>query len=159
MSNAPLTTMFGNLAEEEEGWVLFRYDQIWLAAHQSQVRRLMDTRDFATDERRPGCWREPRRRRPAYRLDGRLLPSPGPQRRFAIFLESAQGPIGILCDEIQAVGVQAAGRLHPIPELMAGASPWASGLLRLQTDRVAVVIDPVMLSVIVESVYEGGEDD
>lgn len=152
-------TMFAQALGEDEGWVLFRIDTIWLAAHQSQVKRLMDTREFVADPDRPGCWLDPKRHRAAFHLNARLRPCGGEKKRFAIYLESIQGPIGILCDEIQAVGYAAAGRPMPIPDLIAAVSPVADGLLQPEPQRVAVIIDPVMFAMMVDQVYGEIEDE
>lgn len=132
-----------------DGWVLFRCGEIWLAADQNQVRSISEARDYLPAEQ-PGRWVDPKRGWPAYLLDRRLNPMPGEKRRFAIFLQSIHGPVGILCDEIQALSAAGTGKPTPAPALIAAHSPVAKALLRPDPQRVAVVLDPVMLAMYLE---------
>jgi len=143
--NETMTPRLPESVAKGDGWVLFNIGGIWLAADQKHVRGLAEAREFIPSER-PGCWIDPKHDWPAYLLDRRLNPVLGEKRRFAIFLESIHGPLGILCDEIQALAAANAGKPTPLPGIVTAYSPAAKALLRPDPGRVVVTLDPVMLA-------------
>jgi hypothetical protein len=141
-------------AGHSTGWVVLGYDDVLLAVSQEQVRAIAETLGFAADPQRRERWNDPRRQWPAFRLDGRLQPQAGERRRFAVFVESVPHPLGLLVDSVQILAPNAV-QPHLLPPIFGAVRHSASHILQLDQERIATVIDPVMLFMDWEDALKG----
>lgn len=147
----------GDGATATIGWVVFGFDGYWYAVPQDGVRAISETLDHWQEEGPDiPAWVDPDSGRPAYRVNPRLEPVAGDKRRFAVLVEAVPRPMGILTDFVQVISPTAVQRRFDLPPILRHGEHAATGLLRLDRDRVAVTLDPVLLALRLDAGLRGG---
>lgn len=145
-------------ASAATGWVVFGFEGHWYAVPQDGVRVITETLDHWQEEDAPiPAWVDPQSGWPAYRVDAQLHPVAGDKRRFAVLVEAVPRPMGILTDFVQVLSPTALHKRFELPPILRSSDHAGTGLLRLDQDRLAATLDPVLLALRLDAELRRGD--